>query len=281
MYRILSLVTLSCVLLLVSADLYAGKLIDFEKDTTPYPESASEREQYSSTPRHKKPHRHHRRREDDDFFSILFGDLIDDIVSDVVGGAAHAIGNGLDEAATHSNQRIDESRAASAEDKRELGEPVIPYFRLNLNMQNIETHIYGFDGKLELGYGAIAGEYRQTRYRDDVLKESLRLKQLQLFSRMSFGNHFVMNFGLGGASLDGQNHSQGALFSVPMIYYPQRHLAFELRPSWMFGGELSLDEMDLSTLISFQRIALRLGFRQLNSQHDSLQGAYAGVEYIF
>jgi len=276
----LSLIIIAALLLTVSADLHAGKLSDFEKDTTPYPESSSEREQYSSAPRHKHHHRQHER-DNDDFFSILFGDLIDDIVGEVLGGAAQAIGNGLDDAATHSNQRINDSSASAPEDKRTLGEPVIPYFRLNLNLQNIESNIYGFDGKLELGYGAIAGEYRQTRYRDDVLNEHLLLKQLQIYSRMSFGNHFVMNFGLGAASLDGENHAQGALFSIPIIYYPQRHLAFELRPSWMFGGNLSLNEMDLSTLISYQRVALRLGYRQLNSQNDSLEGAYAGIEYIF
>jgi len=257
------------------ADTQAGDLKDFEIDATQ--ESTSDRSgsrQRSNRHRHRDSHHDH----GDDFFSALFGDLIEAVVTEVVDTSADILGSAVSAGGTNSNERIDSHTADS--NRRRLGEPLIPYFRLNLNLQNITENIYGFDGKLELGRGALAGEYRQTSYRDDKQKEQLKLKQFQFFYRMSFGNQVGVNFGLGSASLNGVNQSQGGMLSMPIIYHPQRHLAFEFRPTWLFG-EISIDELDLSTLIAYKRMAFRIGYRQLNSANESLQGAYAGIDYIF
>ena len=251
----------------------AGKLSEFERDATTIP--ADENLEHSS---HR--HRKHKRHENEDFFSILFGDLVDSVVSGVVDAGAEVVGTVFAEGGANSNSRVNGSETGDLH-KRQAGEPLLPFFRLNLNLQNITQNIYGFDGKLELGWGAWGVEYRQTSYRDSEQNEQLKLKQIQALYRMSFGDDVGVNFGVGSANLNGVNHSQGAMLSMPILYRPLRYLAFELRPTWLFGDELAIDELDVSTLISYQRMAFRIGYRQLKSTGDSLQGPYAGIDYIF
>jgi len=252
----------------------SATLQDFEIDaTSPTHENAS---------RHDHQHREYRHREhrrDEDFFSILFGDLIEEMFSDVVDVGTHVIGAAVVEGGSNSNSRLDANN--SSPDKRDPGDPIIPFFRLNLNLQNISDNIYGFDGKLETGYGALAVEYRQTSYRDSEYNEQLKLKQIQFLYRMSFGSSVGVNMGFGGASLSGVNHSQGALISLPMLYLPTRHIAFEFRPSWLFSDNLSISEIDVSGLYAINHAAIRIGYRELNSDVSSLYGAYLGLDYIF
>ncbi len=267
------------------SNVQAGDLEDFEKDATTVP---PDKNAETHKPRHTHANEHDH---SDDFFSILFGDLVDTIVSEVVSVGAEMVGQAasvgvqmvgqaVTEGGSNSNERVDDS-VSGALQKRKLGEPLIPYFRLNLNVQNISSNIYGFDGKIELGLGALGGEYRETRYRDQEHHEQLKLQQIQALYRMSFGNQIGINFGLGVASLDGTKHSQGTMSSIALIYHPLQHLAFEIRPSWLSSSELSVNELDLSTLIAYKRMAFRIGYRQLDSSSDSLNGAYAGIDYIF
>jgi len=250
----------------------AGTLQDFEKNATTTPA------QHHS--QHQQRHRQQSHSGDSDsFFSILFADMFDDVVSVMIDSSAQVLGSALYEGGSNSNDRI--ASGNETNDQRQLGEPITPYFRLNLNLQNISENIYGFDGKLELGRGALAGEYRQTSYRDKYQNEQLKLKQMQAFYRMTFANQFGINLGAGAASLNGVNHTQGAVISMPILFLPTRNIAFEFRPSWLFGENLSISEMDISALIAYQQMAIRVGYRELNSEGDALVGAYLGLDFIF
>lgn len=253
-----------CLFFVVSAE--AGNLRDFESDAGNPAQNATRPAQNMGSCTDCN-----QRRTDD---------ASDDLFWTLMGYAAEGLFELTAQGGANSNLRIQENHTDEVI-PRKLGESLIPFFRMNLNIQGIEDRSYGLDGKLELGRGSLALEFRDTRYRDNTENEQLRLRQLQVLYRMSFGNRVGVNLGLGSAKLDGAEHSKGTMVSIPLFLHNRRHITWEIRQTWMFADEFSVDELDLSAIYAIRRTAIRLGYRRLDSLNSSLEGPYLGVDYLF
>lgn len=257
----------------------AGKLADFEADI----KSEKEARQSGATPASSKPEKHqdcghsddceshHHHRESASFFELMFD--------------MEAFGSVLGEVIVYGSQtsmeRVDEENEHEGVKRRKIGEPLLPYLKLNFNTQYVSEAINGVDLKFEFGKGLFGLEARATRFSEKAVNEKLDFHQLQFLYRMSFGNRVGLNLGLGRGVLQGDSTHKGWLFAAPLLWHDGKHLALEIRPGLFVTDGVSLTEFDVSVLYAYRRLALRLGYRELESPNSSINGPYVGLDFIY
>ncbi|VAW61290.1 hypothetical protein MNBD_GAMMA11-2404 [hydrothermal vent metagenome] len=252
-----------------SAQISAGKLADFENDIS---RSKSERSQ-DRTSSSSKCHSCGSTSLSDSFFDALF----EGILTGLVDGTAEIIAEGSD----NSQQRVNKNADHTELSLRKHGEILIPYYRLNLNFQRIDSDIDGYDVKMEFGKGPFGLELRATRYKDDTTNEDLNYSQLQYFHRMSFGNSTGVNLGLGYGRLKGNTLFDGFILSLPILYKASDNVGFELRPLYFNASGVDITELDASILYTHRKLAFRAGYRSIQSDNVDISGFYLGMDFIF
>jgi hypothetical protein len=98
---------------------------------------------------------------------------------------------------------------------------------------------------------------------------------------MSFGNHVEFDLGLGSSILDGENRKSGFSLTTPVLIHPKEFIGIEFRPTWSTINGNPLDDYDLGIVLSRSYGSLRLGYRWMRSEHESLDGPYFGVSFKF
>jgi len=267
------------ILLLISSLSHAGKLSDFEKDII-----------QSKKYKHEES-RHHDGSGGDWFFDIIFEGILGGTEnSNTKAGKRNDtphtsdpnyLAELIEVGEKTSKQRISKYPHESGITKRKNGEIILPFYRFNLNTQHVDNQINGLDFKMEFGRGVHGFEVRTTKYRDDQDNEDLRYNQFQYFHRMSFGNKVGVNFGVGYASMDIVESFEGLIFSLPVLFQNGRHFGVEFRPSYFDADGVGINEMDISALYTYRKMAFRLGHRSIESPGVDIDGVYFGMDFIF
>jgi len=252
-----------------SAQISAGKLGDFEADIS---RSKSERSQ-DNTHSSSQCHSCDSTSLSDSFFDTLFEGMLTILID----GTAEAIVEGSE----NSQQRVNENADHTELSLRKHGEILIPYYRLNLNFQRIDSDIDGYDVKMEFGKGPFGLELRSTRYKDSATNEDLNYSQLQYFHRMSFGNSTGINLGLGYGRLKGSTLFDGLILSLPVLFKVSDNVGFELRPVYFNASGVDITEVDTSVLYTHRKLAFRSGYRSIQSDNVDISGFYLGMDFIF
>lgn len=156
---------------------------------------------------------------------------------------------------------------------RALGEPLIPFARVDVSYQNVESDVDAVDAQADLGYGPVGAHLGFTRYREQTPADHLDMIRALGLYRMSFGSHIETDLGLGGLTLKGEQTTRKFLFSLPVLVHPSEHWGIEFRPAWADR----ISDYDVALLLTRRFASAKLGYRWVDSPHESLDGPYIGI----
>jgi hypothetical protein len=156
---------------------------------------------------------------------------------------------------------------------REIGEPELPFARMDVVYQSIESDVEAVDARVELGYGPIGVHGNLTRYREREPHDNLSILRVYGAYRMSFGSYAEMDLGIGALTMMGDPAPTKLLLSVPFLFHPSEYVGIEFRPAWADR----VSDYDLAALLSVKCVSLKLGYRWVCSPQESLNGPYVGV----
>lgn len=270
LYHLFSVRTLLGIVLLatlLNQPVLAGKLDDFEQEAT---EQKDE----------QRPHRHHYDDDDDDcdgFWSCLFHAMLWGIFSDNADDDEPRIRPVPETDNNSLYERRNSDRRDSDGSDWGYNPVILPSFRLDAGYQGVESDVHALDLRAELGGGWTGLQGRLTYYFEDDPTDHLWLNYLHGLARLRLGNHLQIAGGPGVVMLDGFDRNYGFSFTSSFLVYPQDSLGIELRPTWSWIDENELNDCDLGLIWGGTNTALRVGYRWVNTGHQSLDGAYFGV----
>jgi hypothetical protein len=162
---------------------------------------------------------------------------------------------------------------------RHSGEALIPIFRVDAGYQNVKGDVSAYDIRGEVGYGPIGLQVRNTHYRERSPADNLDFFQIQGLYRMSVGNYFEIDLGLGSSNLRGNEQHSGTSLATSILVHPSEVFGLELRQSWTNFNRNTLSDYDFGVDLKCRYAALRMGYRWVRSEHTSLNGPYVGVSF--
>jgi len=165
--------------------------------------------------------------------------------------------------------------------KREYGEFLIPFSRYDGSYQLVNTGIRAQDHSIQLGYSLFGGQFRFTDFTENDSDYSLKFYQLNFFYRMSFGDFFECDLGLGWLNMKGKDSTTGMTFSIPIIFHPHKAFSIEFRPQWAFMPESVITEMDTSLRMGWRYASIKAGYRYMQTGNQALKGPYLGFTAAF
>lgn len=172
-------------------------------------------------------------------------------------------------------------RTNETQTPREFGDPAIPFARIDVNYQSVNSDIDARDSRVELGFGPFGVQYRRTKYDEDNPDDSLTIEQWHGLYRMSLGDYLEIDLGYGRFTLDGNATSRGSSFTLPVLYRPTKNIGIEWRPTWSSINGSDISDHDLGIHFRYQIAALRVGYRWLEAGEADLNGPYIGLAMHF
>ena len=262
-YKIWCLASMIAIFAVMAQPAFAGKLDDFEQDATEEEDEQDDGWLYFED------------EEDDDDGSIL---------GDILGGIFNALFSGIFDAdddgdSLQPSDRGGQSPGNPFESNNE--NPLLPLFTVDMAYQNVDTDVGAFDTRVEVGLGVLAAQGRFTWYLENEPSDDLGMYQLHGLFRLPLGEHLKIGVGAGALIVDGNNQNSGFSTTVPILIAANDVLGFEFRPTWSWINENRLDDFDLCVSLNYEFAAVRLGYRTVQSEHESLDGLYAGFSLKF
>ena len=173
--------------------------------------------------------------------------------------------------------RVSEHDTGIDIEARELGEPLIPFARVDVSYQSVESDIDAYDYRIECGYGPLAVHFNQTDYRESSPSDELELMRIYGMCRMSFGSKVELDLGLGALTLDGNETDTRFSVTTPVLIHPAERIGLELRPAWAEN----FSDYDVALLLGWRYGSAKVGYRWVMSPDESLDGPYVGVSIHF
>ncbi len=160
---------------------------------------------------------------------------------------------------------------------RRPGEALIPFARLDMGYQFLESDVSALDIRAEAGYAMAAVQVRRTDYREKEPKDDLATTAIHALYRMSFGNSFGMDIGLGALVLQREGSRSGFSFTLPFLIHPSDHFGIELRPAWSDLGGSTIQDYDVAIVGGWRHVSARAGYRWVRAGFAHLDGPEVGV----
>lgn len=158
----------------------------------------------------------------------------------------------------------------------DVGDAHIPFFRLDLSYQDVESDVDAFGYRLEFGYRFLGAQFRQIHYKENTPEDDLDIREGHLLLRIA-GDPLEVNFGFGGMSVEGHQSHSGLSLTLPLILQLPNEFDVELRPSWAFINGSDIQHYELAALYGWQYFSFRAGYRWLRAESESLDGPFLGV----
>ncbi|MCX5792402.1 MAG: hypothetical protein NTY45_09380 [Elusimicrobia bacterium] len=261
------LVTGAWIFAFAASSCFAGQLDDFEKAAVQKKENDKDKNKEKS----KKSGRYQRidptSKEEDDSGGI-FADVVSLLIT-------------YPGVATMARVRRSPDPAFADSEIRVIGAPDIPIIRAELNYQQVNSHIFGVDGRLLAGYGPFGVQYRQTHYSEDAAWDSLELIQIHGLYRVSMNKKFEFDMGFGGLILDGNAQTSGFSMTYPLSVFPSPHFGFNVTPAWSWLSGNLISDYDWSASYVRKFYSVRLGYRRNRAGGEKLTGPYFGVSCYY
>ena len=163
---------------------------------------------------------------------------------------------------------------------RSPGEAVLPYIEGEFQYQWVDGDTDALDFRLAGGYGPAGASVRWTRYRETEPDTRLDVLQAYAHARLTFGKFLEISPGLGygNFALGSDGDDEGGLaLTIPIRVHFDPGIGFEYRPSWIFPNETTVSDQDLALVLGRRHVFLRLGYRWLWNDVETLSGPYIGV----
>ncbi len=165
--------------------------------------------------------------------------------------------------------------------QRQTGSPLLPTFRLSAAWQSIDPNLEGRDFSLELGYSLFGAEFRRTVYIESNPRDQMSLNYTTFMYRLSYGNSFQMNPGLGRLALSGNQVTTGNTIAIPMIWQFSGNHALKLWQAYSSINNVSLSDVDLSMMYFRNGYSAAIGYRVVSNPASELSGPYLGLSCIY
>lgn len=160
---------------------------------------------------------------------------------------------------------------------RRPGEALIPFARFDAGYQFVASDVSALDLRAEAGYAMAAIQVRRTEYREKEPKDDLETTGIHALYRMSFGNHFEMDIGLGALVLQRDGSRSGFSFTLPILIHPSDRFGIEFRPAWSDLGGSTIQDYDVTVLVGVRYVSARAGYRWVRAGFAHLDGPEVGV----
>ncbi len=255
-----------------SSPAQAQVLDDFEQDATQQRDSAS------ATPREGR-----RRSSGDTFYHHAHHDAGSE--ENLASALLLGLGTGFVAGGINSWCRINPPTDTGSEEdgsaRRPPGDPLIPFVRLDGSYQYLDSDMDAWDYRIQGGYGPIALEYGNARYREKAPEDYMNVRRAAVLYRMSASHLLEIDIGLGAVELDGNSKHRAFCFSLPVLFYPKEYLGVEFRPYWARFNGSRFNEYDVAACVTLYGLGLKAGYRWLVTPDSSLHGPYTGLVFRF
>jgi hypothetical protein len=252
------------VFLLVSSHAQAGRLGEFERDATQPENKPSPPIPSSSAP---SPSETEKKPDSSDTFDELLWDLF--FLPFEYGGISSYL--------RVSSQPVTEEEFPHKIEKRQLGEPVIPFTRMDIHLQHIASNLFAVDSRAEFGYGPFGLQVRHTDYKEKDPSDHLNITQASLLYRMSFSKYVEVDVGLGQSFIAGEGRHSGFLATFPIQIQTGHPLGFQFRPAFYQG----IEDYDMGLLFTQKSSSYLVGYRRVVAGESRLSGPYIGAAFHY
>ena len=96
---------------------------------------------------------------------------------------------------------------------------------------------------------------------------------------MSFGKHVEWDIGVGAFIIEGNDTNAGESFTTPLFIHPTDFLGVGFRPAASHVKDNRVGDYDLSVLLGWKYAFLKLGYRWVESENESLNGPHIGLSF--
>jgi len=249
-------------LFLTALPTYAGSLDDFENDATQSRETSNDNSLPDSTSLKKD------------------GDC-DSLGECLLSGIFEGIWEVSKLAGAMSMERMKPFPIDKKVSPRDLGDSLLPIARIDAYLHEATGNVSAKAIRAELGYGALAFQLRQTKYKESNPTDELTLTQLHVLYRMSFGNHVVMNLGLGTFELSGNEKHKTLSMTFPVHVKVNSNWGWEIKPNYADFNGSTVWDVEGGLLFTKNHLALNLGYRRLSSPEQIIHGPYVGASFFY
>jgi len=249
-------------LFLIALPSYAGTLDDFENDATQSREASNDNGLPDSTSSKK----------DGDCDSL--GDCI-------ILGVLEGVWSISKLAGAMSMERMKPFPNDEKVIYRDFGESLLPIVRVDAYLHQASGNVSAKAIRVELGYGVFAFQFRRTVYEESNPKDKMTLTQLHGLYRMSFGNHVVMNWGLGTFELSGNETHKTLSMTFPVHVKVNSNWGWEVKPNYANFNGSTVWDVEGGILFTKKHLALNLGYRRLSSPEQIIHGPYVGASFFY
>jgi len=163
---------------------------------------------------------------------------------------------------------------------RKAGDPVLPYIAGEFQYQWIDGNTDAVDFRLAGGYGPVGTSVRWTHYRENDPDNHLNVLQVYGHLRLTMGKFLEFSPGLGYANFsvsNGPGSEGGFALTLPLRVHFHPGIGLEYRPAWMSPNQTSVSDQDVALVLGRRHTFLRLGYRWIWNDAETLSGPYAGI----
>lgn len=273
-------ILLAVVYLSFTEVLLAGELDDFERSIkTGSVTQNSEYDSEQGAHKGQAGEKSNCSKNDLNFSCLLFHLLLDSagwLIS--VGGQTSSQRIGIEPGENQDSQSLDVPvNTYSPSFYRQPGEPLIPFARLDFDVHRPSAALSARNLRLEAGRGAVAAGFDYSRFRETSEDDTLEISRIYGLFRMSFGSYVEADFGIGSMKVEGKNTKSLFYVTTPVLLHASEKVGFEFRPAWASN----LFSNDLSLMVKADFASLKLGYKKLSTDTQTLKGPYAGIALYY
>ena len=267
-------VILSAVVLCTSGLSHAGKLDDFEKDST------------------KKKQEEKSKSKDTSICGEIIGGILGAIIGVFVAEGVHEIakggkdgnksGAGNKETDKEDNEKNPADQVGEESPPLEKrGDPLRPIVRIDASYQHLSSDLKAQDYFAEFGYEPVAVSGRFTHFMESDPDDTMNAAEIFLLYRMKFKDMVEVDLGIGDMLLDGESSHSGISFTVPVKFKPVDYAWLEFRPAIASINGNFMQDYDLSAHVGWRYASIKAGYRWFMSPDETLDGPYLGLSLYY
>ena len=164
---------------------------------------------------------------------------------------------------------------------RQIGEPTLPFFRLEPKYLRVNPDISALDYELELGYGPYALKCRHTSFDEINPRDGMDLTQYLLFLRLSPASSLEYGFGIGSIHLQGNKSNSGFMIYFPVKFHPYESFGYQFKPTMSWINDNLIGDYDIALVFFKRYYSIKLGYRFLRVRKENLDAAYISLAFHY
>lgn len=164
---------------------------------------------------------------------------------------------------------------------RKPGDRLIPFARVDMSYNRVDSDIYALGRSAEVGYGPFGFTIRAARYRESEPATTLDVTQYHWLYRMSLGDRVEMDLGLGRYKLSGVSEHSGGSSTIRLLINASDHVGIELRPSWADINGNGIRDHEAAMTFGDKYWSALAGYHWLEGPGSSLNGPVLGLSLRF